>query len=85
VPYADDLVSFEVEGPARLLAVGNGDPEDHSSYQSEERRAFHGLVLGIIQSTDATGSVRVTARADGLETAALEIKTIPGVTLPRLP
>ncbi|MCK5489799.1 MAG: DUF4982 domain-containing protein, partial [Gemmatimonadetes bacterium] len=37
VPASDHLVRFEVEGPARLLAVGNGNPTDHSSYQAPER------------------------------------------------
>jgi beta-galactosidase len=76
-------VRFTVEGPARLLAVGNGNPADHSSYQAGERRAFHGLLLAMIQSTDHTGKVRVTARAEGLEAASTEITVGPGEGPPR--
>jgi beta-galactosidase len=84
VPTADALVHFTVQGAGRLLAVGNGDPADHSSYQASERRAFHGLLLAMIQSGDATGKVRVTARADGLEPATVDITVVPGNPLPRV-
>jgi beta-galactosidase len=78
VPASDHLVRFTVEGPAHLLAVGNGNPTDYSSYQGPERRAFHGLLMGMIQSTDEVGQVRVTARADGLEPASIDITVSPG-------
>ncbi|MBE0592272.1 MAG: DUF4982 domain-containing protein, partial [Gemmatimonadales bacterium] len=84
VPMSDDLVRFTVEGAARLLAVGNGDPADHNSYQAGKRRAFHGLLLAMIQSTDETGAVRVMARADGLEPASVEITVVRGDAPPRL-
>jgi beta-galactosidase len=79
VPSSDHLVRFTVEGDAgRLLAVGNGNPTDHDSYQAAQRRAFHGLLLAMIQSTDEVGRVRVTARADGLAGASIEIVVEPG-------
>jgi beta-galactosidase len=85
VPSADDLVRFTVEGSAgRLLAVGNGNPTDHSAYLASERHAFHGLLLAMIQSTDETGIVRVTAEADGMEPVSVEITVLPGEGPPRL-
>lgn len=85
VPYADDLVRFTIEGPARLIGVGNGNPADHGSYQAPERRAFHGLLLALVQSTDEVGQVRVTARAAGLEAATAGITVVRGEGPPRLP
>jgi beta-galactosidase len=85
VPTADHLVRFTVDGPARLLAVGNGNPTDHSSYQASERRAFHGLLLALIQSTDELGTVSVTAHANGIEPASVDITALPGRRYPRLP
>jgi beta-galactosidase len=84
VPMSDALVRFTVDGAGRLLAVGNGDPADHNSYQAGERQAFHGLLLAMIQSTDETGAVRVTAHADGLEPASVEITVVRGDAPPRL-
>ena len=86
VPMADHLVSFTVEGyGARLLAVGNGDPTDHGSYHASERRAFHGLLLAMIKSTDEAGTVRVTARAEGFEPASIDIRVVQGEAPPRVP
>jgi beta-galactosidase len=84
VPMADNLVRFAVSGPARLLAVGNGNPADHSPYQASERRAFHGLLLAMVQSTNRTGNVRVTAQADGLQSASVEIVIAQGDSPPRV-
>jgi len=84
VPNADDLVQFTVEGGALLLAVGNGDPADHRPYQARERRAFHGRLLVMIQSTDETGKVRVTAQAEGLAPAFIDLSVVPGEGPPRL-
>jgi hypothetical protein len=38
----------------------------------------------MIQSTDETGAVRVTAHADGLEPASVEITVVRGDAPPRL-
>ena len=85
VPDADDLVRFSVDGPALLIAVGNGDPTDHASYQLPERRAFHGLALAFVQSLDETGRVRVRAEAEGLAADSIEFRVVPGNPRPRLP
>ena len=85
VPDADHLVRFTVEGAAgRLLAVGNGNPADHSSYRGPERRAFHGLVLAMIQSTDETGAVRIAVEADGLAPVTVEVDVVEGAPPPRV-
>lgn len=84
VPTAGDLVRFTVNGPARLLAVGNGDPTDHGSYQAGQRRAFHGRLLAMIQSADDVGTVRVSARADGLPPVSIAIAVLRGEGPPRL-
>jgi beta-galactosidase len=85
VPTAGHLVRFTVDGPARLLAVGNGNPSDHSSYQAGERRAFHGLLLAMVQSREGTGRVRVTAQADGMAPASVDITVVPGHAPRRVP
>jgi beta-galactosidase len=78
-------VRFTVDGPARLLAVGNGNPSDHRSYQAGERRAFHGLLLAMVQSREGTGRVRVTAQADGMAPASVDITVVPGHAPRRVP
>ena len=39
VPTADNLVTFEVKGPGRLIGVGNGDPSSHENDRFVERVA----------------------------------------------
>jgi beta-galactosidase len=85
VPGADDMLEVSVDGPARILAVGNGDPADHTRYGIPRRRAFHGLALALLQSTDDTGPVRVTVSAEGLGRASLELVVVRGDPRPRLP
>ena len=43
-----------------------------------------GLLLAMIQSMDETGAVRVTAQADGLEPASIDITVVPGEAPPRV-
>ena len=85
VPDADPRIAVAVEGPARLLAVGNGDPADHTRYGLPYRNTHHGLALALVQSTDETGAVTVTATAEGLDPVSIRLTAIPGDPAPRLP
>jgi beta-galactosidase len=85
VPTSDAMVEVSVTGPAHVLAVGNGDPTDHTSYGLPRRSAFHGLLLAMIQSQDRTGAAHVTARSEGLPAASLDLVVIPGTPPPRVP
>jgi beta-galactosidase len=73
VPLADDEVTFAVTGPAKLLAVDNGDPASHASYQGPQRRLFSGRALAILQRTGEPGTVRIQATAAGLAAARAEV------------
>jgi len=76
VPLADNEVTFEISGPARIIGVDNGDPENHASYQGNTRALYNGMALALAQSGNETGTVRVTARSDGLQDAQLEIPAV---------
>jgi len=85
VPDASPMLEVSASGPARVLAVGNGDPTDHTSYGIPRRAAFHGMALAMIQSTDRTGRVTVTVRAPGLPDADVSLDVAPGAPPPRVP
>ncbi len=77
VPDAVNNVKFEVEGEGKLVGVDNGRQDDHQSYQDDNRNAFSGKVLAIVQSTKNAGRIKVTASAEGLEPSTVEIRTTP--------
>ena len=65
---------LKVDGPAVIAAVGNGDPTNHYSFQSDQYEAFHGQCLLIIRSMEGeSGSINVTAESDGLASGVIRI------------
>jgi beta-galactosidase len=69
-PRAENLVRFSVDGAGRRAAVDNGNPATVEPFQADERRAFGGLALLIVQSEKGrAGPIRVTARSEGLRPA----------------
>lgn len=75
VPDAADRVEFEVEGEGVLVGVDNGSAPDHDSYKGSSKKAFSGKVLAIVQSKKNAGTIRVTAKADGLTQSVVELQT----------
>ncbi|MCX7598195.1 MAG: DUF4982 domain-containing protein, partial [Armatimonadetes bacterium] len=75
VPTANNMVTFRVEGPGRILGVGNGDPSCHEPDKASRRSAFSGHCLVIVQAGDKPGPIRLLARSAGLETATVVIKS----------
>jgi beta-galactosidase len=82
VPEAANLVSFAVDGPAKLVGVDNGDPANHDSYQASSRPAFNGLALAVVRLTGTAGRVSVTATSPGLAPATVRINVTPPVGIP---
>ena len=65
-PLADHKVTFSVRGPGRIAGVDNGDPTNHEPFQAQAHKAFHGLALVVIQSTDREGDISLSASAPEL-------------------
>jgi beta-galactosidase len=63
VPSAAELITFQLTGAAKILAVDNADNSSHESFQSNQRHAYQGKAVAIIQST---GAFTITANAQGL-------------------
>jgi beta-galactosidase len=82
VPDAANKIHFQLDGPGKILGVGNGDPSSHepdvflpteNSAPDWQRSLFSGLAQVIVQSTKDPGEIRLTARADGLTPVTLTI------------
>jgi beta-galactosidase len=73
VPTANNLIEFKIEGKGVLTGTDNGNPQDKTLMKSEQRNAFNGLALAVVQSTEKGGSIRITAVSPGLKDAVIEI------------
>jgi beta-galactosidase len=83
VPVATNLVDFELEGPGKILGVGNGDPSCHEPDRASERSAFNGNCMAIVQSKRAeAGTIAVTVTSAGLESATVPVSSETAPLLP---
>ena len=84
VPTACCDLKLTVDGPVRILGVGNGDP----AYQAGERptdseartyqvKSFNGLAQVLLQSTHESGTATLTVEGKGLKTTVLSIDVKP--------
>ncbi len=78
-PNAQDVVSFEIEGPGTIVGVGNGDPKSVESFQGKERKAYRGKVLAVVKAGAEAGEVRLKATAEGMKGAEVVVK-VAGVS-----
>jgi len=69
VPDANNRVTYKLTGGGRILGTGNGNPSDHDPDRSNERNAFHGYAIVLIQSTDQPATLTLTATSPGLKPA----------------
>jgi beta-galactosidase len=75
VPDAQVAVTFEVQGPAKIIGVGNGNPNGHESHQSSTHSSWQGRGLLILQSTKQPGEVSLKASAPALKSDSIKITT----------
>jgi beta-galactosidase len=73
-PNADNLVKFRIEGEGIIAGVGNGNSVSHEYFKANERKAFHGLCLAIIQSKRERGTIRLLAESEGLQSTQVVIQ-----------
>jgi beta-galactosidase len=74
VPRADNVVNFELSGPAFIAGVDSGSEISHESFKANHRQAFHGMALAIIQSKGRAGRITLRASSNGLTSATVAIE-----------
>ncbi|MBN2611486.1 MAG: DUF4982 domain-containing protein, partial [Bacteroidales bacterium] len=73
VPYADNMVHFNVKGPGKIVGVDNGYQASHEPFKVNFRKAFNGMCLVIIQSSIKAGAVIINADSENLTSGSLKI------------
>ncbi len=65
VPDADAVVTFQVDGPARILGIGNGDLNNIETGNAAHR-TYQGRGLVILRIMDPAATVTLKASSSGL-------------------
>ena len=73
VPDAANNIHFQVNGNASIAGVDNGSETSMESFKGNERKIFNGLCLAVIQAGNKAGKITLTATADGLQQAQVEM------------
>ena len=74
VANANNRVTFQLSG-GHLLGVGNGNPADHDPDRANQRNAFNGHCIAVIQAGTNSETFTLTASSPGLSPAVVTFKT----------
>jgi beta-galactosidase len=56
--------------------MGNGKPDDVSSFQSGQWKTFHGQVVAVVRSAVQAGPIAVQIDVDGLPTRRVHLHAV---------
>ena len=80
VPTACNNIKISLDGNARILGVGNGDPAFQGAEHPADLNcksfsvpAFNGYAQILIQSTNEAGAINIECRSDACKTAKIDI------------
>ena len=74
VPGANQLVTYRLSGPGVIAAVDSGDNASNESFRGNQRRAFDGVSYALLRASATTGTLTLTATADGLAPATIALE-----------
>ena len=69
IPHDNRRISFSVEGPGRIVSVGNSNPRGHDSFKETSSHPLHNWRAGLAIRRTGVGEIKLTASADGLTSA----------------
>jgi beta-galactosidase len=75
VPDADNLIKFDIIGEGRIVGVDNGLQTSHEPFKANERKAFNGMCLVVVQSNERAGRITLSATSDRLKESSILIDT----------
>lgn len=86
VPDAAPMVTFKVDGPVRLIGLGNGDPNCHEPEKGPDHSLFHGLGQAILQSVPGGfGEAILRITSPGLKDEVLKFPVHTAAVPPSVP
>jgi beta-galactosidase len=82
---ANNAISFTISGAGRSLGIASGDWTSNEPFKGTSRKAYHGKVLIVVQSTMTPGTINLTVTGTGLTPASLTLTTVAQQTTPVVP
>jgi hypothetical protein len=73
---ADNEITCEISGPARLLGMEDSNPSNIEDYKDNKQHSFHGKLLIYLQSLDKTGRVAIKLSSPGIQSATVELNVV---------
>jgi beta-galactosidase len=73
---ATNVISCELDGPARLLGMEDSNPSNTENYKDDKQHAYHGRLLIYLQAMDKTGTVKIRLTSPGLKECSLAIPVV---------
>jgi beta-galactosidase len=74
VPIADNEITLTIDGPARVIGFGSGNPASHDNETDATHRVYHGRALAVIQSDGQPGKISIKATSPDLNDATMSIE-----------
>lgn len=75
-PNAENRISLTVDGPGKILAVGNGNPISEEPYYGNQLKVHRGRALVVVKSLGQAGEIHLTAEAGTLRSATSKIRSL---------
>ena len=75
VPTAEGEVTFSVDGPARIIAVDNGNHSSDDLFDGNRKQLYEGFAMAIVRSNREAGKVKITAQCKGLKSVSKTVVT----------
>jgi beta-galactosidase len=74
-PKIDKLLQFEVEGPATIVGISNGNPTSVQSFQANQIFTWKGRCLLILKSKNVAGKITVKAKTENIKLGIIELSS----------
>ncbi len=76
-PKATNKVTFKIEGPGSIIAVGSSNPRSVESFQKPYRNAYQGRCLVIVKAERKSGRIVLRAETDKIKPTSVIITAKP--------
>lgn len=74
IPDSSALINFEIDGDAKIIGVGNGDPNCHEKSRGNSRSLYNGYCQVIIQSNENASHITLNASSDDMLSDSLSFE-----------